>query len=54
MSPFYKSKLFERAMAAVNFNQADFKLNQDGGKLRTVTRGVDSLDKALSILKKLQ
>ena len=54
MSPFYKSKLFERAMTAVNFNQSDFKLNQDGGKLRTVTRGVDSLDKALSILKKLQ
>ena len=54
MSPFYKSKLFERAMAAVNIYSADFKLNQDGGKLRTVTRGVDSLDKALLILKKLQ
>ena len=54
MSPFYKSKVFERDMAAVVIHSADFKLNQDGGKLRTVSRGVDSLDKALHILKKLQ
>lgn len=54
MSPFYKSKQFETALARVTIYSQDFKLNQDGGKLRTVSRGVDSLDKALSILKKLQ
>ena len=54
ISPYYKSKVFERAMMAVNIYSADFKLNQDGGKLRTVSRGVDSLDKALEILKRLQ
>ena len=54
ISPYYKSKVFERAMTAVNIYSADFKLNQDGGKLRTVSRGVDSLDKALEILKRLQ
>ena len=54
MSPFYKSKLFERAIAAVTIYSDTFKLNQDGGKLRTVSRGVESLDEALRILKKLQ
>ena len=54
MSPFYKSRQFENALACVNFNPDTFKLNQDGGKLRTVSRGVDTLDKALTILKKLQ
>ena len=54
MSPFYKSKQFEKALACVNLNPDTFKLNQDGGKLRTVSRGVDTLDKALTILKKLQ
>ena len=41
-------------LAKVNENPSLYKFNQDGGKLRTVSRGVDSLDKALSILKRLQ
>jgi len=53
-SSFYRSHMFDTILAAVSSNPGDFKLNQDGGKLRTVTRGVDSLDKALLILKKLQ
>ena len=54
LSPYYKSKLFERVLSRVNTEPGLFKFNQDGGRLRTVSRGVDSLDKALQILKRLQ
>ena len=54
LSPYYKSKVFEKVLSKVNENPSLFKFNQDGGRLRTVSRGVDSLDKALSILKRLQ
>ena len=54
MSGYYKSSRFTQVLDRVNAGSSLFKFNQDGGKLRTVTRGVDSLDKALSILKKLQ
>ncbi len=54
LSPYYKSKIFERVLAKVNENPSLFKFNQDGGRLRTVSRGVDALDKALGILKRLQ
>ena len=54
LSPYYQSKTFETVLSRVNANEGIFKFNQDGGRLRTVSRGVDSLDKALLILKKLQ
>ena len=54
LSPYYKSKIFEHILSRVNEYPAVYKFNQDGGKLRTVSRGVDSLDKALQILKRLQ
>ena len=54
LSPYYKSKVFEKVLSKVNENPSLFKFNQDGGRLRTVSRGVDSLDKALTILKRLQ
>lgn len=54
MSAYYSSKEFERVLDRVNQSPALFKFNQDSGKLRTVSRGVDSLDKALQILKRLQ
>ena len=54
MSAYYNSKEFEKVLERVNQNPTLYKFNQDSGKLRTVTRGVDSLDKALQILKKLQ
>ena len=54
LSPYYKSKVFEKVLSKVNENPSLFKFNQDGGRLRTVSRGVDSLDKALVILKRLQ
>ena len=54
LSPYYKSKVFEQVLGKVNENPGLYKFNQDGGKLRTVTRGVDSIEKAYLILKKLQ
>ncbi len=54
MSSYYKSKTFETVLARVNQYPTDFKFNQDGGKLRTVSRGVNSLSSALLILKRLQ
>ena len=54
MSPYYKSSTFERVLNRVDSNPAVFKFNQDGGRLRVVTRGIDTMDKALSILKKFQ
>ena len=54
MSEYYRSKQFDRVIEKVNANPVQFKFNQDGGKLRTVSRGVDSLASALLILKKLQ
>ena len=54
LSPYYQSKIFENVLARVNENAGVYKFNQDGGRLRTVSRGVDSLDKALLILKILQ
>ena len=54
MSGYYQSKQFEKVLDRVNENSTLFKFNQDGGRLRTVSRGVDSLQKALSILKRLQ
>jgi transcription-repair coupling factor (superfamily II helicase) len=54
MSGYYQSKQFERVIDKVNDNAAIFKVNQDKGKLRTVSRGVVSLDTALKVLQKLQ
>ena len=54
MGGYYQSRQFEKVLARVNENPTQYKFNQDGGKLRTVSRGVDSLGKAYSILKKLQ
>ena len=54
MSGYYQSKQFEKVIGRVNDNPSLFKVNQDNGKLRTVSRGVDSMDKALLNLRKLQ
>ena len=54
MSSYYQSKQFDKMLQRVGSAPDLFKMNQDNGRLRTVTRGVGSLDKALAILKKLQ
>ena len=54
MSGYYQSKQFERIIGKVNDNPVHFKINQDKGKLRTVSRGVNSLETALKVLRRLQ
>ena len=54
MSGYYQSRQFERVIGKVNDNPALFKVNQDKGKLRTVSRGVNSLETALKVLQRLQ
>jgi hypothetical protein len=54
MSGYYQSKQFERIIGKLNDNPALYKVNQDNGKLRTVTRGIDSMEKALQVLQRLQ
>ena len=54
MSGYYQSKQFEKIIGKLNDQPALYKVNQDNGKLRTVTRGVDSMEKALQVLQRLQ
>ena len=54
LSPFYQSKQFGQILNRVNEQPAQYKFSQDGGRLRTVSRGVESLRTALHILKRLQ
>ena len=54
MSPYYQSKVFSRVLDRVNAEPSLYKFNQDGGKLRTVSRGVTSMEEAFRILKRLQ
>ena len=54
MSGYYQSKKFERIIGKVNDYPAIYKVNQDKGKLRTVSRGVMSMDTALKVLQRLQ
>ena len=53
MSPYYRSGIFDDILAKVSANSI-FNLRQTENKLKLVVRGVDSLDKAFGILKKLQ
>ena len=54
MSGYYQSKQFEQIVGRVNDNASLYKVNQDNGKLRTVSRGVDSMEKALLNLRRLE
>ena len=54
MSPYYKSKVFDSVIAKIMENGNVFALKQSEGKLKIVTRGVDSLEKAHRLLKKLE
>ena len=50
MSPYYKSPVFDRIIERINTSGPTFTLKQKDGKLRIVTRNVDSMEKACSIL----
>ena len=53
MSPYYKSKQFSSVLERVAADQK-FAFKQSEGKLKLVTRGIDSTSAALEALKKLQ
>lgn len=53
MSPYYRSPEFTRVMENVSKYEKLFEFNTNGGKFRVISRKVESISKALSILKKL-
>lgn len=54
MSQYYKTKVFADVLSKVGANERRFNLKQTEGKLKIVTRGIDSLPVALSTLRRLQ
>ena len=54
MSPYFQSKVFSGILENVNKNPRLFNIKQSEGKLKIVSRGIDSLTKALQTLNKLQ
>ena len=53
ITDYYQSDLFGSILAAVNDNPALFSLSQKDGKLRTISRNVESIDNAYHNLKLL-
>lgn len=54
LSKYYKTKKFSDILEAINVNAPLFELKQNDEKLRIVVRNVGSIEKAYSVLKKLQ
>ena len=54
MSPYFRSDVFSTILDRVNSGVANLELKQSEGKLKLITRKVDSLQKARSILNKLE
>ena len=54
MSPYYKTRTFEKVLEKVNSSAPVFELKQVENKLKIISRGVRSLQEALLIFKKLQ
>ncbi|MGN1210218.1 MAG: transcription-repair coupling factor [Candidatus Cryptobacteroides sp.] len=54
LSQYYRSKRFADILENVSRNPNLFELKQNDNRLRIFSRNVDSIDKAFSILKKLQ
>lgn len=53
MSPYYRSSEFSKLMESVSKNDKLFEFNTNGGKFRVISRKVDSISRALSILREL-
>ena len=54
MSPYFHSSVFTKVLERITMHDNIFGLKQSEGKLKIVARGVDSMEKAFSILCKLQ
>ena len=53
MSPYYRSDAFGRVMEKINASSSIFELKQTEGRLKVITRGVNSTSAALNVLRKL-
>lgn len=53
MSPYFKTRIFSDILVKVGANEKLFNLKQTEGKLKIVSRGIDSLPSALSALRRL-
>jgi hypothetical protein len=53
LSPYFKSEQFSELLVRIG-NNSPFTLKQTDGKLKIITRGIDSTEAALNTLKKLQ
>ncbi len=53
LTDYFQSEIFGRILANVNAHPSDFALKQADGKLRTISRGVESIDMAYANLLKL-
>jgi len=54
MSPYYQSETFNKVLQRINTTADYFSLKQSEGRVKIVTRGVDSMQKAWSLLNKLR
>lgn len=53
MSKFYKSKRFEKVLSNISANGSLFELKQTEGRLKIISRNVDTISKAFNLLEKL-
>ncbi|MBQ9474709.1 MAG: transcription-repair coupling factor [Bacteroidales bacterium] len=53
MSPYYKSEVFARVLQNIDRNSSLFALKQSEGKLKVLSRGVDSLGTAMEYFRRL-
>jgi transcription-repair coupling factor (superfamily II helicase) len=54
MSPYYKSDTFQGVVTRISENPSLFELKQSEDKLKIVSRGITSMEKAEALLRKLQ
>ncbi|MGN1210408.1 MAG: hypothetical protein ACI4TM_01895, partial [Candidatus Cryptobacteroides sp.] len=54
LSQYYRSSRFSKILENVSAHPNCFELKQNDNKLRIFSRNIDTIDKAFSILKKLQ
>ena len=54
MSPYFQSETFSRILERINAGVCSLELKQTEGRLKIITRKVDSLEKARAILTKLE
>ena len=53
MSPYYKTKVFAGVLSRIGADEKTFSLKQTEGKLKIVSRGIDSFQAALAALRRL-